>query len=381
MSSLVHRAPGAGPRTHALVIGVGSYPHLLGGSSSRTCSRARIGQLSSPPVSARAIASWLIDSFRNDDRPLGTVRLLLSDKGGDEYSDPRSGETLQVPDASIVEVRRAVDEWIADGDQNPDNLMLFFFAGHGIAAGEVLSLLLSDFCANENRPFEGAIDFLGFHNGMKRCKALWQCFFIDACRIGSKDLLTDTGDYAGDPLVHAGLRDFSLRRAPVYYSTIVGKEAFGLRGDISFFTDALLRSMEGAASDDPEGEWWVDTAQLHRALEFYLQYAITIGHSLDQRPLTNHLASFRLSRIDDPTAPVLIGCEPADLNDCVDLWYEIDATRESRDDRDTADWLVELPVRSDEYRFGAECDDPRLTQPNPVSHSVRPPYRRAVLRT
>ena len=68
----------AGPATHAIVIGVGDYPHLNGGAERKTQDHENMGQLTSPPVSARQFASWLIESFHHPAKPLATVSLMLS---------------------------------------------------------------------------------------------------------------------------------------------------------------------------------------------------------------------------------------------------------------------------------------------------------------
>lgn len=80
---LVHSVDGTGPATHAIVIGVGAYPHLIGGAGPLTNRNEGMAQLSSPPLSARALAEWLIESLHDPSKPLATVALLLSE------SDPR----------------------------------------------------------------------------------------------------------------------------------------------------------------------------------------------------------------------------------------------------------------------------------------------------
>jgi hypothetical protein len=77
---VVHETPIAGSATHALVIGVGSYPHLLGGSGALCEDNEGLAQLTSPPVSARKFADWLICSFANPDKPLASVALLISEE-------------------------------------------------------------------------------------------------------------------------------------------------------------------------------------------------------------------------------------------------------------------------------------------------------------
>ena len=56
---LVHADPG----THALLMGVGKYPHLTGGDGPSSEAADGMQQLSSPSP-ARAIADWLLTEYR-----------------------------------------------------------------------------------------------------------------------------------------------------------------------------------------------------------------------------------------------------------------------------------------------------------------------------
>ena len=77
---VVHDVAIAGPATHALVIGVGSYPHLLGGSGPRCADNEGLGQLKSPTASATVFANWLIEEFANASKPLASLAMLISDE-------------------------------------------------------------------------------------------------------------------------------------------------------------------------------------------------------------------------------------------------------------------------------------------------------------
>ena len=57
---LVHDQPVPGSATHAIVIGVGTYPHLNGGTDALRRNTTAWGSFTSPPISARTIANWLI---------------------------------------------------------------------------------------------------------------------------------------------------------------------------------------------------------------------------------------------------------------------------------------------------------------------------------
>jgi len=186
--SRVFEAQQPGAATHALIIGVGTYPHLLGGNGPTLADTQGLGQLTSPPVSACALADWLIGRFTNAERPLGSVRLLASI----DAANQQNGGVAPRIDA----IEQAANEWLVDGNTNPDNQLLFYFCGHGIGANGLLALLAEDFGSKPNNELDGAIDFARFHNGMNRCKAQYQCFFIDACR-SNADLLAYGNGVAG----------------------------------------------------------------------------------------------------------------------------------------------------------------------------------------
>ena len=80
---------GPGPRTHALVIGIGGYEHLKGGAGTplpNLLQYGNLGQLTSPPRSALAIANALQSPELDWRVPLGTVDLLVSTAPGDPDS-------------------------------------------------------------------------------------------------------------------------------------------------------------------------------------------------------------------------------------------------------------------------------------------------------
>ena len=232
-----------------------------------------MGQLSSPPVSARAFTTWLVESMSDPDKPLATMSLLLSEPNGSVYRHPRSTEEFPVASATMDNVIEAVREWKTLGDADSDNRLIFFFCGHGIAQGADTSLLLADYGTDSNDPLSGAIDFRRFHLGMNTCAAHQQCYFVDACR-SSSDTLIEALGYAGRPIIRPDTRHRRAdgpREAPIYYSTIAGEDAYGRPDALSPFTDALLRGLNGAAGDDSEGDWRVSTTRLKEAIDYFLK--------------------------------------------------------------------------------------------------------------
>src|SRR5687767_1036671 len=90
-----------GPATHAVVIGVGHYPHLPGGRRRQVERPEGMGQLTSPPHSARSLATWLIESYNYPQKPLADVALLISEPKATMFRNPRTGASAAVEAATI----------------------------------------------------------------------------------------------------------------------------------------------------------------------------------------------------------------------------------------------------------------------------------------
>jgi hypothetical protein len=306
VAPLVHDVPQPGPCTHALVIGVGRYAHLPGGKGTQLPDPQGLGQLTSPPESARAFAHWLISSHVDPDHPLATVRLLVSEAGnGRAFVNASTQVQHQLDPANIDTIEAAVGEWKAAGDQRPDNVLLFFFCGHGLGNGSVLALLAEDFGAKPNNPLDGAIDFAAFRAGMNRCAAQQQVYFVDACR-SLAEILQFGGGVVGRPLVLPSVLA-KKKLQPTYHSTLIGEQAHGEVKKPSHFTKALLAGLAGTATDKHAGTWRVTTTRLQDAIQTHLARN---GHP----PFApaDDLSRFLLNAIPDPQVPVFVECDPAD---------------------------------------------------------------------
>jgi hypothetical protein len=66
------------PGTHVLVIGAGQYPHLIGGEAPAQKTDG-LRQLSSPPMSARAFAEWMLRDYQCPGKELASLSLLVSE--------------------------------------------------------------------------------------------------------------------------------------------------------------------------------------------------------------------------------------------------------------------------------------------------------------
>jgi len=160
LTLICERDPGGAPATHALVVGVGEYPWLIGGTEQANAALAEgMGQLSSPPASARAITDWLLGSHADPTAPLATIDLLLSAADGEQSYRPEGGDTVAVDMAEKEALVAAIRAWRTRCDSHPGNVALFFFCGHGVGRGFDLALLARDFGAEPEQPFDHSIWF------------------------------------------------------------------------------------------------------------------------------------------------------------------------------------------------------------------------------
>lgn len=310
--TLVHLDDGvAGPATHALVIGIGEYPYLLGGGAEPKAIRhENMRQLTSPPISARAVTDWLLGPFHNPDRPLKSVELVLgsSDLAYSPPTPPGAGaaEPKQVAWASLDAIIAAAVAWKQRGDEHPDNLMLFYFCGHGISKGSEFALVAGDYGRDRGRPLTGLISFPEFLIGMADCKAAHQCYFVDACRVTSERLV-EAGNY-GDPLVQKIDASTPHLAQCVYYSTLGGDKAHGLKRRPSLYTDALLKALNGAGASNSSGEWRVNTSRLFEALGHLMRELVETDFKRVQIPQSGTQVLFDIHYLPgEPELPFLIG--------------------------------------------------------------------------
>src|SRR5437588_2955332 len=97
---VVHEGEPGGSGTHVLVIGYGKYPHLLGGDSPYA-NPDGMGQLSSPPLSARAVADWFIEEYHDRQKNVASVALLLSERDRQPFVNSKTGESHVVEEANV----------------------------------------------------------------------------------------------------------------------------------------------------------------------------------------------------------------------------------------------------------------------------------------
>jgi len=365
-----------GPATHAIVIGVGHFPHLPGGGSRIQVAKPEgLEQLTSPPISARAVATWLIERYNNPDRPLASLALLVSERRKQPFSNPRTGVSHAVEAATIDNIEAALTEWRARGEAGNDQRLIFYFCGHGIAKGAAPTLLASDYGEKPNNALDGAFDFQYFRSAMALSTVSEQIYVVDACRVGSASLL-GAGPVSGRPIFQGDLlaKPNQNLRAPTFYSTLPGVTAYGRKGKVSFYTEALIHGLNGAGAVNNGRGWRVTSLRLQEALDFYLERLLK-GIGRTGTPPTDQQVMIDVSLpTTEPVATALITSDPADAIDhaTVTITGRGKTVRESKPKN--GEFVLELLPGS--YQFQAEFANRRWQADvaeayiQPVSYSV-----------
>ena len=275
MTLLVNRTVPAGkPSVHVLVVAVGKYPHLEGGTGTLFPKHERMGQLTSPPNSARLVADWLRSDFVAYDAQLGSVDVLCS---GDQQFLNDEKELVSADPATLEHLRRSAERLYELGNHTPNDTLVFYFSGHGVSSGEVHSLLTEGFGAHQRDPFSDAVDAGAFIDGMRTCRALNQLFLFDACRSVPVDYLLELGAFRGVPLIsgaqHANL---GISRQVSLWASELGLPAYGRIGAATIFAEALVAAMHGSAArrDRNTFSWVIETASLQEGINTFIRRAV-----------------------------------------------------------------------------------------------------------
>jgi hypothetical protein len=289
------------------VIGVGDYPFLKGGSALKKARNSfGLGQVKPPIQTSMAIVDWLLQSYKNDECPLGSVEFLLSPEG---ILDTALGPQ-QITPATMSEIKAAVKRWYDRCNENPANTAFFYFCGHGLSK-TVQYLLPQDFGDPDLlQDWENCVDFTNFRVGMRRCAAQTQVFFIDACRDTPIDVLREV-TISGDPLVNSSFSD-RVATSAAYFAAVEGAQSFGpAGGGVTLFGQAVLHCLNGAGSSNENGTWAVDTYKLGDSIGRVMKHLFEhTGMPLGCSPHpegTNAILHYP----EKPYVLVSIGCEPA----------------------------------------------------------------------
>jgi len=285
--SLIHAVDATGPVTHAFIVGMGDYPHLKGGSGARAIWDFNLGQLTSTTASARRIASWLIENFECPHRPLASVRLVLSEPGNApaSFRNPSSGETFEVPRGTRLETRDALLAALR-AVTDPDDQLLFYFAGHGLAGGVNNFYLLRDFGSDPNGPLDNMIKYSVFMAALGTQMPTQQMLVFDGCRDVDEKVeanrMGGSGLIPADPGIRSGIE------FPVLQCSILSAErdskSYGPRGRPSVCAQAFERALDGAAGKSSRDGWIITSGRLCEAMADFQTLGFGPNSGIVQRP-------------------------------------------------------------------------------------------------
>jgi tetratricopeptide (TPR) repeat protein len=270
--------------THVFIVGVGEYPCLLGGDPDRLLKNPMgLEQLSSPPLSAVALADWFLGrqarlgqdvekvaGFHNPYAPLASVEMLVSP--GLAYACP-DGRVLSVDAAEKKKIGNCYGAWIERAKSSPGNIAVFYFCGHG-ASGSNDYILPSDFGKdNPLNPWADAIDITETARAARREIDGSLYFFIDACRQASRDALMPGATAPALQSVDFGMKVLCFTRL-LLWATAEGAHAFGAKRQASRFTAALVEALSGFYGErlaDDADSWVVTGDALARSVRTLLE--------------------------------------------------------------------------------------------------------------
>jgi hypothetical protein len=301
---IVYLDPGlqVSPSTHALVIGVGQY------------ASNRLSPVSSPPISARAIAEWFLDGaldrkssgFKNPLKPLGSLGVLLSELPGGALSDV---EGASVPRATFPNVKDAVRAWAARAKAHAENLLFLFISSHGESFGRRTAFLLEDYGTDEDDVTAGMSEIEQFVEALANVSPEQQMLIFDCCRTPTSLGLRFDQQFGSKLINPASASGLSVRQPHVLRSTGLGAEAYGRKNAPTLFTQSLLEALKGLAASPNDG-WAVDTYGLGATAARLLGLHTRDGEPL-QQPESQLSTPFMISvAAQTDTATVFVSLAP-----------------------------------------------------------------------
>jgi hypothetical protein len=262
-----------GRRTHVLIIGVGKYPYGIGGAHQKPSTFGLI-QLTSPPISAKALIDWFLGpeldvptpGFNNPSAPLATLEALISSDQPQTIDAPRGA--ILIDGATAANVQAAFDRWLDRVKADEGSTAILYFCGHGQTTDRHY-VFFEDVLANDNRRFENGFDVAATHFALRTVAKNSQIhFWIDACREVSSTLMLQTGNLP-QPLIGRAANAPTIEKATsILSATGTGKTAFAKEGKVSRFTSAIIKSMSGYAGTKRSGggAWQVKAQEMSRAV-------------------------------------------------------------------------------------------------------------------
>jgi hypothetical protein len=283
------------PRTHVLIVGVGRYDYGDDGQTPTVIGSGLVS-LTSPPKSAAAVANWFLNEFHHPKHPLGTVTMLVSSHEPVVVDTP-DGRKIP-PEANWGNLRLCLADWKDAFQGHPDNMIVFYFCGHGVSLGQKAAALLTDF-GNKGNAYEPAIDIDALRGTLRNAQPKKQVFIVDCCRTKADALYKDEANIGGR-LLSIDPNYGSLVRQFLIFPSIDGQKAFGVPDEVSVFTSCFLDAVRFAGFDDTTGPWVSTTALIFNAIDRLVSFRLRpemLGRTV---PTAMNSASFEFNQIADP---------------------------------------------------------------------------------
>ena len=364
MALIVDARQQGAPGVHAVLIGVGCYPHLLPGHPlGQYAPEAGLPNLESPLHAVTALANWLASEMTLQGKPLRTLRVL--------GSSPTTATPWPDSEPTFQNIQGHVHDWYDDVDTHEQNLAVFYFCGHGLRIGAVQALLAQDFGSNSHLPFSHAIEPEQFARAMGKARALQQVFLIDACSTTLK-LPEDYEEIQPSSLIQAARNDnLGLTRRAFIRASEFGTSAYGVPGAPSVFMTAFLTAMRGAAAvRRTPTEWVANTDVLKTAANWLIQQT---PHGVGQEVaygggLSSTVDLHELPGV--PLLPVQVTCDPSAFEALAEL--HVDQLSKGGQGHWPAN--VELPLGNHDFQAIESTSAGKTVHGELLGEYVFPPY-------
>lgn len=304
-----------GPATHVLVLGIGTYDYLLGGILSSPEMAAGMRQVPAAARSGREVADFFLGPFRNEERPLGTLAMVLSEPAPAFCENPGATRRGPLPNGDAATVVDAIHRWLVRGAAGSGNLLVLYFAGHGLTAGSPV-LLCRDYGKSELDRFDGAVNLNSLLVGLRTRQAGDQLLVIDACR--SEDRVTRLVEPEGTTLGRQVLTPLTSREEgwgqavqSVHFASSERTAAWAEPDGVTLYCQALLKALSGWGAQ-PRYGYWVGTGGLSEALDVFVARLAAAGR-VAQIPDWTRVGKFKICRPETPMTDVRVACEPEDV--------------------------------------------------------------------
>lgn len=249
-----------GPRTHAFVLGVGSYPAAKAGVGVLQ-NLQKVPDLPSAADSAKLVSDWLIENQDRLAARLATLEVLISDPA--EPNNRYHWQHGPVDAATAANVGTKGFDWFKRATARQGDTALFYCCGHGASHDQDPVLFLEDLNGDE-RSVWTHINLTSLAQAFRKSKTVSAVFlFSDACGelIPEFELVREPQSCSFYPQ----LTPFGQSRNQVSLLCAAaegilaydGPRAPGEQVKFGRFTQTVLEALKGASARWVLGKWGV----------------------------------------------------------------------------------------------------------------------------